>query len=245
MTRAPLEPGEVRVWSVGTDGSGSGSGSGSDSDSGPVLDAALGVLSAHERARADRMTDPAAHRDYVRAHVLLRLALTDCVPGVSADRWQFVTDDAGRPEIVGRAAHGDLRFSLSHANGVVACAVALAADCGIDVEPIAATQPRRRVLTGDESALLEGADPDAAATLYARLWTLKEAYGKARGLGLLLPFDQLHVTLGPAPTLDDRTRPGDAGGWYVEQWLPGPGHVAALAVLGPRPRVVHATGLPA
>ncbi len=260
MTASGLQHGDVRVWTVLTD-------AGPDRPDRPdrpdaatdAATAALAILSPDERERALRMTDVRARGDFVIAHALVRRALTDCAAEVDPREWQFAYDENGRPHIAredGERQHiaredgvrqdggSDLRFSLSHADGVVACAVAGGVDCGIDVEPVAAAGPRRRVLTPGESAALDAAGPDAAATIYARLWTLKEAYGKARGLGFLLPYDQLHVTLGATPTLEDRTRDPGRRDCYVEQWEPTARHVAALAVLAATPRVRHSDRFP-
>jgi len=227
MTASEPSRASVHVWTVRTDVAGA-----------PAVDDELGVLSSHERARADTMTDDAARRDFVVAHALVRRALSRHAAGCPPERWAFDEDEVGRPFLVGPAGGVDLRFSLSHASGVVACAIATGVDCGVDVEPVEATGPRRRVLTPEEVAVLD-AEPAAAAARYAQYWTVKEAYGKARGLGFLLPFDELHVMLGPPPRLDDRRQPPDGGSWHVELWSPTPRHAAALAVLTDRPTVVH------
>ncbi|MCU1677598.1 MAG: 4-phosphopantetheinyl transferase [Frankiales bacterium] len=226
-----LRPGEVRVWTSPT------------SDSGlPPLDEQLAVLSPAERGRADRLAGADHRSDYIHAHALLRRALSDCVDGVPPAAWEFAATPEGRPEVVDRGSHGDVRFSLSHTRGVVVCAVTVMNDCGVDVEPIGMLDalPRRRVLSAEEAAALGTAEVQVAAEMYTRLWTVKEAYAKARGLGLLLPFDQLHVTLGEHPAIDDRT-PAATGDWHVEQWQPTDRHVAALAVAGAPRAVVHVT----
>jgi len=225
MTAPEPPPAAVHVWTLRTEAA-----------DGPSPDDELAVLSPAERLRAEGMADAVVRRDFVLAHALARRALTRLVTARAAEQWEFVYDVRGRPSVAG---DDRLRVSLSHAAGVVACAVTVGADCGIDVEPVAATGPRRRVLTAEEAALLEASPPAAAAALYARLWTIKEAYAKARGLGFLLPFDQLNVSLGSPPRLEDGTRESGSGSWQVEQWFPTPRHVAALAVLAARRPVVH------
>lgn len=83
----------------------------------------------------------------------------------------------GKPFVVGER----LWFSLSHADGLVACCVSRSRQVGVDVEPLA-HGPRvlrmgRDVLTERETARLGAAAGERAAML----WTLKEAYVKAYG----------------------------------------------------------------
>jgi phosphopantetheine--protein transferase-like protein len=92
----------------------------------------------------------------------------------------------GKPHLVD--APIPLQFSLSHSGGWMACAVALEAPVGVDLE---AHDPRRDVMPIArrffrepeclELAALEG---EARLQHFYDLWTLKEAYVKARGSSL-------------------------------------------------------------
>ncbi|MDQ1681084.1 MAG: 4-phosphopantetheinyl transferase [Frankiaceae bacterium] len=199
------------------------------------------ALSAGERTRAARFLAEGDRRDYVAAHVLLRRALSSVDPAYAPHEWEFVVGEHGRPELPDRR----IRFNLSHARGVVACVIA-GTDCGIDVERLEPERdlPRRRVLTADESAALAALPAAEQPLRYARLWTLKEAYAKARGLGLDLPFDRLRVDLTDPPRITDSSAGAPAADWHCEEWLPTPAHVAALVAAGRGVRVVHHTGMP-
>ena len=79
-------------------------------------------------------------------------------------------------------------FNLSHASGIVSCAIAADAAVGIDVErsdlafdcsPIAS-----RYFSDDEMAQLNRCAPQDRSARFVELWTLKEAYLKATGQGL-------------------------------------------------------------
>jgi 4'-phosphopantetheinyl transferase len=80
-------------------------------------------------------------------------------------------------------------------------------------------------LTGLEQRALALAAPEARPEVFVRFWTLKEAYAKALGLGLSLPFDRVGFVLTPRPQLVE-----GEGDWQVEQWSPSPEHVVAVAL---------------
>lgn len=91
-------------------------------------------------------------------------------------------DATGKP-LVKSKIDRDLRVSISHTEGMVAAIALEGADPGIDIERIA---PRTEnfgaiAFTRDELAMLPEANRDEWMT---RLWSAKEATGKARGTGL-------------------------------------------------------------
>ena len=81
-------------------------------------------------------------------------------------------------------------------------------------------------------------------------WTLKEAYAKARGLGLALPLDELSfdlsgegIEIAVGPSVDD-----EGADWQFDQWAPTDHHVVAVALRsGPSggTRVVRHSKIPA
>ena len=81
-----------------------------------------------------------------------------------------------------------LRFNLSHCAGMVVCAFAYGREVGIDSEDVYArrriTSIAKRFFTPAETAALLSLPEEAHALTFSRLWTLKEAYVKARGLGI-------------------------------------------------------------
>lgn len=88
------------------------------------------------------------------------------------------------------AQRDDVRFNLSHADGIAACIVS-DRECGIDCEKVREYRPNvaRRVFTPEEQAML-GAEPESGRDLlFFRLWTLKEAFVKALGRGISYPMN--------------------------------------------------------
>ena len=105
---------------------------------------------------------------------------------------------AYREDMLVRGEHGkpalreypDIRFNLSHADGIAACIVS-EHECGIDCERVREYRPNvaRRVFTPEELAVFESAPESERDLLFFRLWTLKEAFVKAVGRGLSYPMN--------------------------------------------------------
>lgn len=112
------------------------------------------------------------------AYGLLDGMLRDLDAGSVAD---LVKDDLGRPF---SPRNLDLFVSLAHTDGAVAAAISTEGRIGIDVEATTHYDPDigNLVLTSAQRALIEAsANPDAH---FLRLWTRKEAIGKALGVGI-------------------------------------------------------------
>lgn len=152
------------------------------------IDAWQNYLSAEERARAGRFRFSVDRAAYVSAHMLLRAILA--AHGVAAPR--FVLGPFGRPELA--PPSGGLRFSLTHTRFLVAAAVAEVDDIGIDAEEtdarIDAVGLATRFFATLEIAQMRALPEAEKAAAFCRVWTLKEAFVKAIGLGLTLPLDR-------------------------------------------------------
>ena len=90
--------------------------------------------------------------------------------------------------------HPELHFNISHCRGL---AVVLLSDkeCGVDAERRRPLREKimNRVFSPEEQAALQAADdPDM---LFTRLWTLKESYVKAIGIGVSYPMRELSFSL--------------------------------------------------
>jgi 4'-phosphopantetheinyl transferase len=158
------------------------------------LAAGAAVLDAHEQTRAARFRLDADREAYRAAHVLLRYALSREAPPAPG-HWRFRRGAHGRPEIDTAACPdaGELRFNLSHTRGLVCCALTRAQPVGVDAECRRPLRDARaiaeRFFNADEAAAVAAAGPpgsDAQAAAFRSLWTLKEAYVKAHGLGLAM-----------------------------------------------------------
>lgn len=104
----------------------------------------------------------------------------------------------------------EVHFNLSHCKGLAACLLS-ERECGVDVEHRRPLRPKvaKRVFSPEEQAALEAAaDPDM---LFTRLWTLKEAYVKAIGIGVSYPMREVCFSLDGDAVRSNRT---DAVFWH-------------------------------
>ena len=192
------------------------------------------LLSDAERARWQRFRVPSPQLQFLVARALLRTRLSQYAE-VPEDSWQFDANKQGWPFISQPSRFRDLQFSLSHTDGLVACAIAKDCDIGIDVENIRhavnvdALAPS--VLSATELASLTRSPPDERGERFLSYWTLKEAYIKARGLGLSLALDGFSFDLdAPSPRISFTERcPDDPARWRFRQYRPTHEHKLAVA----------------
>ncbi len=191
-------------------------------------------LSPEELAACSAFHREKDQRRALLARSLLRETLSRYAP-VPPRAWRFALGPHGKPEIAAPAAPR-LRFNLSHTADLVACAVTLGDEIGVDVEewtrPCEALELGERVFTPEENQALLALSPGARQRRFFELWTLKEAYLKARGLGFALDprcvgfdlEDQGRVTARFAPEARECSAE-----WCFALLETVPGHVLALA----------------
>ena len=170
----------------------------------------LDLLSEDEHEKLQRFKFEASRREYLAAHTLARTALSHCDP-IPPEAWHFRTNSYGKPFL---DPPSDLFFSLSRRRGLVACLVARGAEVGVDVESherageVLEIAPR--VFSVQERAQLSSMTGSDKLDRALSLWTLKEAYAKARGMGLSLPLQEFSFIHCPprGMALEDNTSIG-------------------------------------
>ncbi len=193
------------------------------------------LLSEPERARWTRYQLAKDRHTFLVTRALVRTVLSRYCEVEPAD-WRFIENDYGRPAIGAPAAQSRLRFNLSHTAGLIACAVAVDRDIGVDVEVVAdrpTTAIARDFFAPPEVAALQALDGPQQRDRFYAYWTLKESYIKARGMGLAIPLDQFWFDLDgdgtPSITIDGRQN-DRAETWQFEQHRPSKDHHLALAI---------------
>lgn len=231
MSRLTLAPDEVHVWHASPE----------QIAQPEQLAQYESLLSADERERQRRFVRPIDALHYLVAHALVRTSLS-FYADVAPQDWRFEANHYGRPQVAGPAAARELQFNLSHTAGLVACGIAWRREIGVDVEDLNRAELSLniadRYFSPQEAAELKSQPVERQPERFFEYWTLKEAYIKARGVGMSLPLDRftIHLSAEPlnagrpiaisfAPPLVD-----DAASWQFAQFCPTQRHVLAVAV---------------
>ena len=151
------------------------------------------ILNMEERQQALAFRFQRDRDLYMAAHLFLRRVLSRYAP-IPPDGWQFSRNAYGKPAIA-NSAYGWLQFNLSHTHGLVACAVARDCAVGVDVEGIRNLSDlpglcQYAFAPVEMADVLNAPSQQEQTERFFSYWTLKEAYIKARGLGLSLPLQQ-------------------------------------------------------
>lgn len=224
----------VRVWHAHTDVLRHAPG---------ARDRALAWLTPSELERHHRFRRDADRDMFVLGRVMARAIVGDAL-SVPPTAWPWREGQHGRPEI--DLERCPLAFNIAHSGGLVACALSWHGEVGVDIED-------RRRPPIDHDLVARCCSPTEAADVHARgsegwrdrflqYWTLKEAYLKARGLGIAVHLADLSFSLhGDEVRLDFKgalaTEPHAAWAFdlitlHADHFLA----VAAPVVAGARPR---------
>lgn len=219
MSAFSLSAGEVHIWTVPL-----------ASDGAPPPP--LAALSPDERERAQGYRHELTRRQFVQSRATLRALLAGYL-GASPIELHFAHSAQGKPTLSG----GGLHFNVSHTHGLALIAVTREAEVGVDVERLR-PQPMHldmatRYFTPGEAAALRALPAGASEEAFFHVWTRKEAFLKAVGLGLAHGLERFEVSVPP----DDPARvlhvDGDraAGArWLMAALAPARGYVGTLAI---------------
>lgn len=193
------------------------------------------LLAPEERERLSRIQTETGAKEFLLGRALIRCAL-GLRTATAPTAWKLVV--APRGKVSARSEAGPAPdFSLSHADGLVVLAIGELDGVGVDIENRARINQiapsASKFLAPDEQSALLGHNGLGARPTFIEIWTLKEAYAKALGLGLSLPFETFAFEL-TAPgriSLRDAANP-DCSAWRFWQFDLGQDFVGALALKG-------------
>ena len=156
-----------------------------------------------------------------------------------ASTWPWREGARGRPEI--DIPQTPLSFNLAHSGGIVVCALAREAEVGIDIEDRRRRQLDRtlveRYCSPAEVRNVAAQPEDGWRDQFLKYWTLKEAYLKARGLGIAVHLSDLSFTVPSSGNVAVEflgSLVGTDPGWAFDLRPLGDGHFVAVAASTPR-----------
>jgi 4'-phosphopantetheinyl transferase len=225
VVRHYLAKNEVHVWSVSLE---------DGSAHVPDLDVPE-LLSSEEIARYGKISQPLLRQRFLRSRSAMRVILA-AYAGLQPEYISYHYNDNGKPGIDLAGGEQQLEFNLSHSSDLCLLAVTLDSEIGIDIECCSEGRDylalARRFFSQPELELIEHSTD---AGLFYRMWVLKEAAVKARGMRLLSGLDRFECTHGPGAGLVvmDRVNGEEHHLWCSRVWQPASGTVAAVVVKNP------------
>lgn len=181
-------------------------------------------LDAHTRHRLDRLRRPEDRVSGLCGALLARVGI--------AARWSlqprdmiFTRNEYGKPELAGRPS---CQFNIAH-SGERVVGVFDDTAVGVDIERIEPLRPdvMNGMLAHSERAFVASRPEEERLQAFYRLWTLKESYVKARGMGLSIPpfsFEISGLGSGKLGVWDGRDRPE----WHFREYVPQEGYRMAV-----------------
>jgi len=196
------------------------------------------VLSPEETQKVDRYRDKNGGLLSLTARALIRYLISEYT-GLGPDEFTFTANDHGKPALskdsgLPPQARG-LKFNLSHCKGAVVCALCLDHDIGVDMEDLGRRvnlSVADRFFSPREATRVRSLDcDDEKKEAFLDIWTLKEAYIKAKGKGLAIPLNSFSFEpAGTGVTISFQDPKINPDTWQFFRWRPEPGKRVAAAV---------------
>jgi 4'-phosphopantetheinyl transferase len=195
-------------------------------------------LTPEEKRRADSFRFPRDRQRFVIRRGIARVILSRyLVLEPRHVRFRYLAN--GKPVLAEESEGSALTFNWSHSDGMALYAVARGRMVGVDLErrrpDMEYLQIAERFFAPGEVAALCALPGDGRLDAFFSLWTCKEAWVKAAGVGLSCPLEQVELLLdagGSATLLSQDGRPSPAAAWSVRTLAPAGGYAAAVVAEG-------------
>jgi 4'-phosphopantetheinyl transferase len=202
-----LRPQELHLWCVDFDRSRA------------TIDRLVECLSDEERQRSQRFLRDVDRQQFIVSHGAVRTILGQYL-GIPPGHIEIKIGPGGKPQLANSPHFPPLHHNLSHSERLAMIAVTLDHEVGVDVERIRPSVDiesivQRFFAPGERTRWQALPDHERLAAFF-RCWTRKEAYLKARGIGLSSGLDQFEVSLAPGEPA--RLLRGDIPGDSPQRW---------------------------
>jgi 4'-phosphopantetheinyl transferase len=158
------------------------------------------ILSQEERERASRLRSAKDKMRFIVSRSLLRKSLSHYL-GAAPSEIRFTYNRYGKPDIAPEYHPENIKFNLSHSGNLALYAITRNREIGIDVEYIRnvdkADKIVKRFFSKEEGEFYHSQPNYKKNSAFFTLWTRKEAYSKARGMGIGLPTKEFDLQLVP------------------------------------------------
>ncbi|WP_414829126.1 4'-phosphopantetheinyl transferase family protein [Alteromonas sp. H39] len=157
------------------------------------------LLSEEEHERWVNMGAKRKQQQFLIARATLRVILSRYLPNTRPDILSIVVDSYGKPSLK-NAGHNGIQFNLSHTKGKILIGVAINKKIGVDIEYMDPKRNWKEIAShyfhprewDRNLAIYDKKSELRAMSAFYKLWTLKEAFLKAEGRGMVTPLDHFY-----------------------------------------------------
>jgi 4'-phosphopantetheinyl transferase len=193
------------------------------------------MLNAAEKEQELRFYFVRDRRRFLVTRALVRTVLSRYI-SIHPEEWIFSTNAYGCPCIVNtQAKDACLSFNISHTHSLIVLGVTKHRALGVDVENFCAREVSidiaDRYFAPQEVAALTAIPSHRQQYRFFEYWTFKEAYIKARGMGLSLPLDKFSFHYPDAHAVEITIHPelaDDSTRWQFWQFRPTSEYLVAI-----------------
>lgn len=156
------------------------------------LNVAYQILHAEEKARGDRFYFSRHKRRFTTARAALRIILARYL-NVSPERLEFTYNKQGKPAV---ANSQKLQFNLSHSGDLALLAIGKGYPMGVDIEHYSSRPYEgiaKSLFSAQEFEEFKKVPALFKTAVFFHVWSQKEAFIKACGLGLSYPTKEFTV----------------------------------------------------
>lgn len=197
------------------------------------------LLSEDEIQRGDRFYKIEHQNRFVVCRAILRTILSRYLH-VTPNELQFEygnsgNQSGGKPRLAEKCGGDWLQFNLSHSHNLAVYGITKHHPVGIDLEylrpfPNAIKIAERFFSQAEYQAIKSLSDREQLRAFY-QIWTVKEAYLKATGEGIVGGLDQIEVSLSYNQTERLSTRINDSSSdWNITNFIPAANYTSTVAV---------------
>lgn len=195
------------------------------------------LLTEEESSRLIRFKFQRHRHQYLISRALIRTVLSLYMNDILPEKWQFEKNDFGKPFICNKSVKLPLKFNMSHTDKLAVLAVTLNLEIGVDAEYV--LRPGKTVeiaasyFSPIEMQQLYALSEEKQNERFFNIWTLKEAYIKACGMGLSIPLDHFSFTFSRQGGISIAFEPErDDQAEYWKFWLisPNDSHKVSVAI---------------
>jgi len=148
-----------------------------------VVQRCLSVLSNSEKEKSCRYRFQRDRQRYILTRALIRFLASEILDG-PPEGWEFKISSKGKPRLISN----DFQFNISHTTDYITCVIVKSGLIGIDIEKRPKDASLHRLaaefFAKEETEKVISSTNLRQSKRFLSYWTLKEAYLKARGIGI-------------------------------------------------------------